>query len=104
MQQEARKRYTMGFGAIAVVLACASAAMACTTFLGVMTVTGTNTVTATGNANGMGWCNNPKKSKIDRSGTFSITIGPYNGNPCGGFMANQTMTMRHVNEVNGLFD
>jgi hypothetical protein len=79
------RRAAFGFGLIAVTLATASLAFACTVFKGTFTVTpdsgGGSAVTATGDNRGMAYCTGgaPATATLPSGGGFTASVAPSTG-------------------------
>ncbi len=66
------------FGVIAFILALSSAAYACTTFKGDMTVSGRTSSTGTGSNSGMNYCGGttPAKAGVTKGTAFTVSVAP----------------------------
>lgn len=103
MKKRTKRSYATGTLAIAGLLLFASAALACTTFVGIMKVSASGTTkTNTGNTTGMGFCNGKSQNaKIKLASSFTINLEPNTGAgvDCWGYMGGGTATVKHVNSA-----
>lgn len=93
MSRTARGAVSIGFGAVAILLTVASAAFACTTFLGQLTVTtgsgaSTRTSIASGGGGSHAWCGTTPQGDAQASSSQTVTVSVAVASQCGTVLPN----------------